>query len=111
MPIYDVECESCGKQKELLTLSFDEVLPICTCGGDYKILPSRISWRWTKDEGVWETDETGQYKYKGKGGKQVQIGGERLDVHSGMPEMAEEEKQMGGKPDLDDDFLTEMPDE
>lgn len=116
MPIYDVECQSCGKTKEILVLSPNELESIiCSCGGNYKKLPSVVTWRWMMDEGVWETDEHGQQKFKGKGGKKAIYGGETLDVHSGMPETEGEKptypKAKDGvlEHEKPEDFLKEMP--
>lgn len=90
MPIYEVKCEKCGKEKEVLVLSIDEPLPICSCGGEYiKQMPSRVTWRWAYGEGVWEQEGSIQ-KYRGKGGKKQILGGEKLDIHEGLPIMAEE---------------------
>ena len=92
MPLYEVECKSCGKKTEVLTLRISEELPKCDCGGTYKILPSTFTFRWALDEGCWE-EVDGRQKYMGKGGKQVVLGGEKLDVHSGIPEQAEKPQE------------------
>lgn len=84
MPCYEVECEKCGLRKEILTLRISEPLPICKCGGEYKILPSKVTWRWALKEGCWQKVDN-QWKYEGPGGPSRIIGGEKLNVHDNMP--------------------------
>jgi len=91
MPIYEVVCEQCGLEKEILTLRISEPLPICKCGGEYKILPSKVTWRWALNEGCWQKIGN-QWKYEGPGGPKRILGGEKLNVHDNMP-MYEHEQQ------------------
>lgn len=116
MPIYEVECDSCGKKKELITLSCDEILPLCSCGGEYYKLPSTFTFRWLVDEGVWEETPDGRQEFKGKGGKKHIYGGEKLDVHGGLPENEGEKpydprtKDGMVEGEKHNDFLKEIPD-
>lgn len=43
MPINDVECNKCNKQKEILTMSInEEISEKCNCGGEFKkIFPTK----------------------------------------------------------------------
>lgn len=90
MPCYETECVKCGRMQEILTLRASEKLPKCECGGNLKILPSVFTFRWAYSEGVWEEDESGRQVYKGPGGPSRIVGGEKLNVHDDLPEMADE---------------------
>lgn len=104
MPIYEVKCNKCGDEKEVLTLSANENLPKCPCGGKLsRLMPSKVTWRWAYSEGSWE-QVGGTYKYRGPGGKKQIMGGEKLDVHEGLPVMAEETLESKQEPDTDDYF-------
>lgn len=42
MPVYDVECDKCGKQKEIISIHkyIEDGKELCKCGGKFNIVMS-----------------------------------------------------------------------
>ena len=55
MPIYEYECQKCGKIVEVLELSKDDQPGTCECGGELKRIMSQGSFRLT-GSGWYKTD-------------------------------------------------------
>lgn len=69
MPIYEYQCETCGKVMEKLQKFSDDPLRTCECGGDLVKLISRSSFQ-LKGSGWYVTD----YKTKDKGRSAASVG-------------------------------------
>jgi len=77
MPLFDFECPHCNHKEEHVVFSTDVgtifVCPKCESVLRKAASPSHFSFNFAVSEGVWEKDENGQEKYRGRGGKRVPV--------------------------------------
>jgi putative FmdB family regulatory protein len=84
MPLYEYECQKCGKRTEALQRFVDPPLTVCpTCGGDLKKLLSAPAVQF-KGTGWYVTDYAG----KGSSGKSGSAEGKADRSDSGKSETA-----------------------
>ena len=77
MPLFDFECPKCNCVEEHIVFSRDEEISIL-CSKCNKVMkklvgPVKVSFNFAVETGVWEKDETGQERYKGRGGRKVPV--------------------------------------
>jgi putative FmdB family regulatory protein len=77
MPLFDFDCPHCNYTEEHIFFSTD-IDPFFTCPKCKSVLrkslnPTKFSFNFSVSTGVWEKDEKGQERYKGRGGPRVAV--------------------------------------